>query len=284
MFEKISQWISDGIDGFFSNFYSSMGKAFANNALAAVQKTSDNILQNSVIDKAMTYIIIIAISLLALKIVYEALQVYILRQNGDPDGDPGQVLIRAVQAIAVILSMKWLVQQIYIFGTHLVTDVSNFGITLAPGSGWIQLKDNLLNLGLPILIMAVVAGILLFIITIQAAIRGAELVLATLIGPFLALNLTSYNRSLWGSWVKQVIIINVTQALQLLMLLIALNFYGNIQDTTGLTTLVGWLFVVVKTPKFLQQFMHSTGFSGTVGGVGKQAGSMYLMRRMMGGR
>lgn len=276
----IGKLVDQGINVVFGNLLESINSAFAE-ILVNVMGTSIDVLSYAIVENGIQYAQLLAFTLLVLKVMNEALQTYILYQNGDSDADPSGLLIRTAQAVAIIATLPEIVKKVFEFGTQIALDVAALS---GGGVDASTFAANALVLvrtgGLPIIILAIVALVMFLIIAIQAMIRGAELALMAVLGPIMALNLTANNRSMWSAWFKQLVIICSAQALQIFMIKGAYSLMVNLTNT-GLLALLAWLWVTIKTPKFVQQFAYNTGFTGAVGGAGKQAGSMYLMRKMM---
>lgn len=276
----IGKIIDAAMNKVFGNFLESISAAFSG-LLVNVMGTSVDVLSYQIVKSGIAYTQILALSLLVLKVMNEAFQTYILYQNGDSDADPSGLLIRTAQAVAIIVTLPEIVTFIFKFGTEIALDVTALS---AGGVDASTFTANAIALartgGLPIVLLAIAALVMFLIVSVQAAIRGAELALMAVLGPIMALNLTANNRSMWSAWFKQLVIICSAQAMQIFMIKGAFALMVGLTNT-GLLALLAWLWVTIKTPKFVQQFAYNTGFTGAVGGAGKQAGSMYLMRRMM---
>lgn len=280
---NIGSLITNGINNFFSGFLTNFINSFSS-TLANIMGASINVLNMPLVQSGINYAQWLAITLLALKTMNEAFQTYILHQNGDPDADPGGLIIRTAQAVAIIATMPWIVTQIFTFGTKVAQDVTGLSVGSTGISDWTFLTSSaLLSAGIVPLILLLLILIGLLIIALQATIRGAKLALVSVLGPIMALNLSSTNRGMWSAWFKQIVIICLTQAVQIFMLKGALSLLTNqIISSNGLLVVFGWIWVTIKSDKFIQQFADSTGFTGTVGGAARQAGTLFIMRKMMG--
>lgn len=274
--------VNGAINSVFEGFFNKMITGFAT-TLANVMGASSIILDYPIVQSGIHYSQLLAFTLLVLKVMNEAFQTYILYQNGDPDADPTNLLIRTAQAVAVIATLPEIVIFIFNFGNKVVLDVANLSTGQTDITTWAAMAAGAIaTAGLPIIILCIVVLMLFLVIAIQSLIRGGELALMAVLGPIMALNLTANNRNIWSAWFKQLVIICTSQGIQLFMVKGALGLVttGVLADT-GLLTVFAWLWVTVKVPKYLQQFAYSSGFSGAVGGTAKQAGSMAIMRKMM---
>ena len=258
----------------FANFFNDLLSTFSV-FLVDIMSLSQKVLEMPFVQNGVSYAQALAFALLAAKVLSEGINQYILYQSGDPDADPSGLIIRTGKSIAVISTLPWIVLQIFTFGTKVATDVANLGAG-KPGSSDFNFLATFVTTtgGLPIIILALIILIMFLVVAIQATIRGAELALMAVLGPIMALNLTSNNQNIWSAWLKQVIIICVSQALQIFMIKGVFTFIATGVSTGGLLLVFGWLWVTIKSPKYLQQFAYSSGFSGAVGGTVKQAGSM----------
>lgn len=265
----------------FSNFFNDLLNTFSV-YIVDIMSLSQKVLEMPFVQNGVAYAQALAFALLATKVLSEGINQYILYQSGDPDADPSGLIIRTGKSIAVISTLPWIVLQIFKFGTKVATDVANLGAGKMSTSDITFLSTYVVSTGgLPVAIMGIIIVIMLLVVAIQATIRGAELALMAVLGPIMALNLTSNNQNIWSSWLKQVIIICVSQALQIFMIKGVFTLIATGISTGGILLVFGWLWVTIKSPKYLQQFAHSTGFSGAVGGTAKQAGSMAVMKMVM---
>jgi len=274
--------VNGAINAVFGGFFNNLNSAFSS-VLANIYGASSVVLDYPIVKSGIHYAQLLAFAILVLKVMNEAFQTYILYQNGDPDADPSGLLIRTAQAVAVIATLPDIVIFIFQFGNKIVLDVANLGTGQLDATTFAAMITGLIPVGgLPIIILGIIILIMFLIVAIQSLIRGGELALMAVLGPIMALNLTANNRSMWTAWFKQLVIICTAQAIQLFMLkgAFALVTTG-VLTNTGLLSVLGWLWVAIKSPKFIQQFAYSTGFTGTVGGAAKQAGSMVIMRQMM---
>lgn len=242
-----------------------------------------DVLDYPLVVNGIGYVQVISLALLGVKVVVEGIQTYLLYQNGDPDSDPIGLLSRSAQSVIIITTLPWIVREVFKFGNSIANDVATLSAGTMDAIDMQMMMATVVASGgffLPFLMVIVV--VLMIILGIQAAIRGGELALASFVGPALALNISSSNRSVWSSWFKSLLILSLTQAVQIFMIKGAFAMVTlEAGNPLNFLFVIGWLWVALKTPATLKQYLHDTGFTGAVGGGAKQAGSMYLMRKMM---
>ena len=200
-----------------------------------------------------------------------------LAQSGDPDADPSGLLMKTLQATAIIAFTPKLVEITFTFGTKLTNDITGIsgGTVTNP---WTTLLVFITGVDCIItVIIAVLTLIAVLIIGLQTLIRGAELALLSVLGPVLALNLTSDNRGTWNVWVKHLIVLCCSQAMQIFMYKGAMVLLTYELSLTNMFFLLGWMWVTVMTPRFMKQFIYSSG----IGSAGMSVGRTLLLRRAL---
>ncbi len=285
------QIVSDAIEYFLETLVDGMFSMIAG-LMVNVSSSAILVLELELVKQAIIYSQVIAISLLTIKVVFEATHTYILRQSGDPDSDPGGILIRTAQSVAIITAVPWLVRNLYMFGSTVANDVSKL-----PGIDY-QTSDNPLKVmwdlfmatnsqTIVLFAIGVIIGlVMLLIVIIQSFIRAGELAVIAVAGAWMSVSLGGTNTGVFTTWWRELIAISLTQALQIFLIKVAFSALessalGNLQNNpvTGLMLFIGVLWVTIKSPSILRSYIHSTG----TGKVAGQAGSMVIMKMAMRG-
>ena len=219
---------------------------------------------------------------LAAKVAAEALRNYILYSNGDADADLGGLLLSTAKAAAVIGSVPWLVRWLYRLGTEIALEVSGPGGISPSDPTYGNFMQSVSTLPL---VLILVAMVLIALIYIQTFIRAAHLGMLAVIGPIVAIGLVGSNSSnVFNLWVRELVVVCFSQALQVFMLMAALYALGSIMTgntVTALLMFVGWLWSTMKAPSVLKQMLYSSGLDSVAGGAAQSAGTMVLVRKMM---
>lgn len=285
----------DMLNGLITSAIDALIKGFVE-AFNYLNAQGQNIMNFPILKSGMDYVQLLAIYWLMVKLVFEGYQTYMLRQAGDPDSNPTELLIKGAQSVIIIEGLPWIISQLYEFGNMVARDVARLNGTTIDVStimnGYKGLGDKLAGAGVAVLDIIIitlifcVGIIMLFIVNIQIALRSAELAILTIIGPIMALNITTNNRSLWSQWFRQVLGLCLTHALQTFMLMVTMSLLSSLGPLgfSNLMLFIGWLWVTIKTPNFIKQFTHSTGAGALAGGAVKQAATMRVMRNFMGAR
>lgn len=256
------------------------------NAMASTMSVGSSVLNLPAVKNGILYAQGLALVILVAKVASEALQTWILYTHGDSNSNPGGLLIRTVKAIAIITGVPWIVSWIYQFGTAMAQDVANLSgvgtVTDVSFAGLTNYANNAMIVGI---LMVLVGIIMLLFVFIQTFTRSAELGLLAVVGPLIALNVTSTNNSTYSAWIREVIIVSISQALQIFM--VKTSFYvlaggiPSISSGYALLMFLAWLWVTIKAPKFIKQFAYSSGLGGVAGGAAQQVGNAMILRKVL---
>ncbi|MCR3922064.1 MAG: DUF6102 family protein [Firmicutes bacterium] len=225
-----------------------------------------------------------AFAFMAAKVASEALKNYILHTSGDAGADPGGLLISTAKAVAVIGSVPWLVRWLYLLGTEIAFEVSGFSGISAENAVLTNYMHSIEALPLILIFVGIISLVLIALIYIQTFIRAAHLAMLAVIGPLLSIQLIGGDSNLFNLWVKELIVVCFSQALQIFMLMAALYALGGMMTGNPITALlmfVGWLWATMKAPAALKQMLYSSGLGRVAGGTAQTAGTMIVVRKMM---
>jgi hypothetical protein len=232
---------------------------------------------------------VFATAVLGLKVGLDVYSRYILQLSGE-DGDPlDAVLLRAAGAAALIWSIPLAVTLAVDVGNKLTSDVL---INSAAGAvtNTLQATDvltRLTSIGLAgnnptgQLLVAVVMlflGIGLIVIFFKVTKRSVELAIMVFIGPVLALNFASPDRSLFAAWTRQLLTLAFTQTLQLYLLNLTIIGLVTGLKISGFGTdpihefvaTTGLMACTIALPAFVRQMTHQAAPSG-VGSMARMA-------------
>lgn len=240
-------------------------------------------LENRMIINAATYATLLGIALITLIGVKQYFTTYVMETNGDPDSDPLDILVRCSEAVAICCSNDFITTYFFKFSKAFANDLGK--------SGTVDVKRSfldLIDLSVSVLeaksatttifsfiLLLMVIGILVFCII--AGIRGAELSLMKIILPIMAVDLVTTNRERWGNFFISYMVTFLYYGLQLLcyrMFLGSLMTVSTSVLSKELLVTFGWFILMLRSPKWLEKFIYSTGFGRGVGGAGRTAGFM----------
>lgn len=261
-------------------------------------KLGEVVLDMPVVETGIIYTQVVALSVLGLKISYEAYMIYILRMQGEPSSDPMGLLIGAVRAISVVAVMPWLIRYLYGWGLTMTSEVANLpnlGYSEPNNSTFSMLFNLISTAGAALMLISVAvlfSVIMLIIIVVQNFIRAVEIVVAAWTGSFMAMGLTNRESQLWTNWWQDTLILCLSSVIQ--MALMRFSFFAltpikadvggqmlELPAVVNLFLFIAALWVTYKSPHMLKEKLHATGI-GRAGGTAIQSVSQsVLMKRIM---
>ena len=285
--QLIIQTVNVWIGGIFQGLANWMTGGFTE-----VMHDAEQILNSPYITQGIAYTQGIALTLLVVRVGYEALHSYILAINGDPSADPGGLIKRSVKAAALVVCCPWLVKWIFQLTITMATEISSVGgvaqatdISQAMNAAIGAINPVGMNsIGFVTIIMLLCGLVIYLLIFLQMACRAVEIGLIAVAGPLMVLGFVSPSEGLGSVWWRELIVQCIAQPVQILLLRGAMLSLGSFPVTGGFLNIlffIGWMWTTYKGPKIVQQFAMSTGVGGAAGGIAGQAGSIAIMKVLM---
>lgn len=281
--ETFSIMIFSSIQSFFMDLLEEAVQVVAV-VLVEIMGTAQQVLDYPIVVQGILYAQGLAFAIMAAKVASEALRNYILYSSGDAEANPGGLLMDTAKAAAVIGSVPWLVRWLYLLGTQIALEVSGLGGISSADPVMTSFVRSIEALPLILIFVGIIALVLIALIYIQTFIRAAHLGMLAVIGPLLAIQLIGGDHNLFSLWLKELIVVSFSQALQIFMLMAALYALGGMMTGNPITALlmfVGWLWSTMKAPSVLKQMLYSSGLGRVAGGTAQTAGTMIVVRKMM---
>lgn len=282
--DTITTWWNGWLVGVFSGFFDMIAAV-----LTSVGTLSALLIHWAPVVNAMVTVQVFATAVLGLKVGLDIYTRYVLQLSGE-DGDPlDSVLLRAGGAAALIWSIPLLVTLAVDVGNKLTSDVlansAAGAVTSTPQAA--DVMGRLTSMGLAasnptgqllISIVMLFLGIGLAMIFFQVTKRSVELAVMVFIGPVLALNFASTDRSLFSAWTRQLLTLTFTQALQLYLLNLTIIGLVTGLNVPGFSTdplhefvaLIGLMSCTIALPAFVAQMTHQATPTG-VGAMARMA-------------
>lgn len=227
----------------------------------------------------------VAATLLITRVAWEGLSRYLLWNEGTADGTGGE-LVKGVLRTAFFMGLGSLLAiWVFRFGLDLAGVVGAAPLASATHltSSWVQDVVQAPNVAvgtvlfLLLFILAVVGGLL--VVTIQTAIRAAELTFLVVAGPLMALGQLYPDGGVWNSWWRQLVTLSVAQAWQFFGLKAmvsvsqvvldgspAASLSNNLIDQVFVAVLMSLAFIIVtvRGPHLIKEWAAHTGIGGGI--------------------
>lgn len=228
----------------------------------------------------------VAAMLLTTRVAWEGLSHYILWNEGTGDGSGGELLKGILRVAFFMGAGGFLAYGVFRFGLDLAGIVGAAPLAAAThlSSTWVQDVEQVPNVAagtvlfLLLFALAVVVGLL--IVTIQTAIRAAELTFILVSAPLMALGQMHADGGVWNSWWRQLVTVSLAQVWQFFGLkalvdvsqsimvanVTPLMMVTNLVDHVFLSMLMSLAFVIVtiRGPHLMKEWAAHTGIGGGV--------------------
>jgi len=198
------------------------------------------------------------ISLIVLKFLQKGFNVYVGWYDGDPDLDPLALVTNFLRALAIAICFPILYDALVTVTSSLIDQtIGIIGDFYAQQSivDWIV---NLIGGSIFMALAAIVLIVCWLILWIQFMMRGVEMMVMRLGMPIACTGLIDSDKGIFAPYLKKFFMNAATVLIQIV--LIKLSFvimtFGNIFYSLAI------VFVAMKTPKFLQEFMLNVGGAG----------------------
>ncbi|WP_422445443.1 conjugal transfer protein TrbL family protein [Thermoanaerobacterium sp. DL9XJH110] len=243
------------------------------------------------ISQLISYCQAVAVSVLALRLTWEAFQIMSLRAEGAPT-DPGGLLKRTVYSVVAIFAGPFLVSKIIVISNNLALMVVNSGFGFNPSSmDFATTLEEALSLGgflagggtavfaaagfFGLIVIAVILG-LMFIVCLQALARTVEITLIAIVAPFMSLGIMGGGGT-FDVWWREMFVVSMAHPVQMLLLYLSVAFLVAPGATAADLAWVrpfyflACLWVTFKTPQIVRNYAYSTGIRSAIGSAGQAA-------------
>ena len=197
------------------------------------------------------------VSLIVLKFLKRAFDSYVLWQDGDPDADPINLVTKFLRAIVVAVSFPTL----YDWLAKAAEDLTDQILNSLSGSLSTSFANNIMSMASLNLFNAVISlvfFICFFFLYIQFLMRGMEILVLRIGVPVACTGLLENDKGVFGAYIKKFFQSTFTVIVQISLAKMSIGLMINGHIFWGIAAMM----LALKTPKFLQEFMITTGTGG----------------------
>lgn len=261
----IFEIVKDMFRDFLTDFLSGLIDTFTE-FLDNIFIVSSQVVKGDFVTSVTSYSLKLAVAILMCLGISQIIKLYILNESGEAEDDTMGFFIRLGKSVILMSFSTVICSIINKFTEFLASDVR--GILGGTISTTAMLKKDVMDIatmgfgGAVVCILIIVIVIIaLFIIGIQAGIRGVNLAILQMTAPVFACNYITTDKGLWKKWVQNMMSVSLTYVLQIALVNIALKYlaYGIVSNLINALIGFAWLIVCIKTPNFLKELAYSTG-------------------------
>lgn len=255
---------------FLLDFWSAFGYL-----AATIWEKAIAINQTEIVASLTVFTMLLGAGLCALMVGKQVIATYGFEVRGDHDQDAMEIIWRLCLALGAIGCNSWLFNELTKYGVALGRDVTTIFSQHDVQESFLQeavknLIDRSSQSSLIFLSGVLIVGYTLFFFNIF--LKAAEITLSKILLPLFALDLINTNSEKWNMFIFQYIINFLGFIVQMVCYQIFTYYFLRL-DTSNLMdwmVALGWLFMCLKTPKWLEKYIYATGTGQAIGrGAGR---------------
>ncbi len=205
------------------------------------------------------------ISLIILKFLKKAFDIYVLWTDGDPDADPFLLLTNFVRAVGTALIFQWL-YQIFVDICRDVTDqiMSAISQGTSPTIEWV---NAITSMGIVPAIAGLIFLICYLILLFSFMARGIEMMVMKIGVPLACVGLLDNDKGVFRAYINQFVKAFITTIVQIMLVKIGLSLMLNATMLSSQNIMWGiaCIMAAMSMPKILREFLVPTGGDGHFG-------------------
>lgn len=205
------------------------------------------------------------ISLIILKFLKKAFDIYVLWTDGDPDADPFLLLTNFVRAVGTALIFQWL-YQIFVDICRDVTDqiMSAISQGTSPTIEWV---NAITSMGIVPAIAGLIFLICYLILLFSFMARGIEMMVMKIGVPLACVGLLDNDKGVFRAYINQFVKAFITTIVQIMLVKIGLSLMLNATMLSSQNIMWGiaCMMAAMSMPKILREFLVPTGGDGHFG-------------------
>ncbi|MGN1339842.1 MAG: conjugal transfer protein TrbL family protein [Oscillospiraceae bacterium] len=206
----------------------------------------------------------IGLSLIVLKFLMKAFDIYVLWTDGDPDADPFLLLTNFVRAVGTALVFQW-VYGLFVDICQELTDtiISQINDSTDLTTEWVT---AITSLGIVPAIAGLIFVICWLILYFSFMARGIEMMVMQAGVPLACVGLLDNDKGVFRAYLNQFVKAFVTTIVQIMLCKIGLSLMLNatILSASNIFWGIACMIAAISMPKILREFLVPTGGDGHV--------------------
>ena len=201
------------------------------------------------------------VSLIVLKFLKKGFDIYIGWSDGDPDLDPLNLVTNFLRAMVVALCFPILYDALIKATSDLIDQTIVIVDQLTSQQSIIDIIVNIISNSIFMALAGLIMVILYLILWVQFMMRGIEMMVMRIGVPIACTGLIDNDKGIFAPYMKKFFMNAATVLIQIVLIKLSLTvmILGNPFYSLAM------VFVAMRTPKFLQEFMvHMGGAGGSV--------------------
>ena len=198
------------------------------------------------------------VSLIILKFLKKGFDVYVGWNDGDPDLDPLNLVTNFLRAMVAALCFPILYDALITVTSDLIDQTIVVIDQLTNQQSIIDIIVNIISNSIFMALAGLILVILYLILWVQFMMRGIEMMIMRIGMPIACVGLIDNDKGIFAPYLKKFFMNAATVLIQIALIKLSLTvmILGNPFYSLAM------VFVAMRTPKFLQEFIVNMGGSG----------------------
>ncbi|USK72630.1 conjugal transfer protein TrbL family protein [Peribacillus asahii] len=236
------------------------------------------------VNTAYDFVFSLASSLCIVFVAWSLLNVMLNHLAGVQSRSVAEVVTKTIFAFVLSAAAPWLLDNVLLKLNNAI--VSYF---LDKGLNTKALEKLVMFPGttsLSIVLAVAVIVVLFTLLSLQYIQRLGEYIVLLVTSPIAAYSLITENFEIWSVWWREAISVIFSQAFQVALLWMIINMLTGTEKLSDYFMAIGLMVVLLKGPKYIRQFLYSSGAGkmavGMAGGASKMAVYKYAAAKVTG--
>lgn len=199
------------------------------------------------------------VSLIILKFLKKGFEIYVLWTDGDPDEEPLSLLTNFFKSMAVAICFP----TIYLWLGRIVEELTDkllVAIGASTSYDWNAWVSSISSLGLVTAIFGLIFIVCYFILYFQFLMRGLEILILRIGVPLACVGLLDNDKGVFKAYSQKFMQSTLAVVVQIALAKLGVGLMLNMHIFWGVACMV----LAIRTPRFLSDFLITTGGSGGV--------------------
>lgn len=223
------------------------------------------------IDILYDFVFGLASSICIVFLAYSLLGIMFNNLAGVQSRSIAEVISKTILAFILSASAPWLLKDVLLrLNNAIVKYFLDQGLDTKMLEKFVVIPGSA---NLAVFIMALVIVVLFVLLGLQYIQRLGEYIVLLVTSPIAAQSIITENFDIWSVWWRESISVIFSQAFQVALLWLVLNLLTGTEKLQDYLFAIGLMVVILKGPKFIRQFLYSSGAGksavGFAGGTSK---------------
>ena len=221
----------------------------------------------SMVDVLFDIMLGFGISLIILKFLKKGFECYVMWTDGDPDSEPGGLVVRCMQAMVGAVCFPVMYGWMGEIAEDLIDQLMT-AIGASTEYDWQTWVNGISTLGLTTAIFGLIFIICYFMLYFQFLMRGLEIMILRIGMPMACVGLLDNDKGVFKTYINKFFQSTLAVVIQICLCKLGVGMMLNIGINMNVFWGLACMVLAIKTPAFLRDFLiPTTGGGGAINNI-----------------